>query len=124
MSLAPQRNDSAPDLHIRTSRHVIIPRRSELWRSATLIAGPRVSLPLNRQLQTSCLVGLGRSPVRDLIAIMLDVPADSFALDVDVIMPAPVTALLAEAGKFTEQANHARPAGVSLRSWAQAPRRK
>jgi hypothetical protein len=64
MSLAPQRNDSAPDLHIRTSRHVIIPRRSELWRSATLIAGPRVSLPLNRQLQTSCLVGLGRSPVR------------------------------------------------------------
>ena len=61
---------------------------------------------------------------RDLIAIMLDVPADSFALDVDVIMPAPVTALLAEAGKFTEQANHARPAGVSLRSWAQAPRRK
>ena len=64
------------------------------------------------------------SPVRDLIAIMLDVPADSFALDVDVIMPAPVTALLAEAGKFTEQANHARPAGVSLRSWAQAPRRK
>ena len=97
MSLAPQRNDSAPDLHIRTSRHVIIPRRSELWRSATLIAGPRVSLPLNRQLQTSCLVGLGRSPVRDLIAIMLDVPADSFALDVDVIMPTPVTALLAEA---------------------------
>src|SRR5664279_208278 len=42
---------------------VIIPRRSEWWRSATLTAGPCVSLPLNRQLQTSCLVGLGRSPV-------------------------------------------------------------
>src|SRR5664279_1416237 len=43
---------------------VIIPRRSEWWRSATLTAGPCVSLPLNRQVQTSCLVGLGRSPVR------------------------------------------------------------
>ena len=43
---------------------VIIPRRSEWWRSATLTAGPCASLPLNRQLQTSCLVGLGRSPVR------------------------------------------------------------
>jgi len=42
---------------------VIIPRRSEWWRSATLTAGPCVSLPLNRQLQTACLVGLGRSPL-------------------------------------------------------------
>ena len=62
MALAPQHNDSAPDLHIRVL--VIIPRRSEWWRSATQTAGPCVSLPLNRQLQTSCLVGLGRSPVR------------------------------------------------------------
>ena len=61
MALAPQHNDSAPDLHIRVM--VIIPRRSEWWRSATQTAGPCVSLPLNRQLQTSCLVGLGRSPV-------------------------------------------------------------
>ena len=49
MTLAPQRNDSAPDLHIRTLRVMVtIPRRSEWWRSATLTAGPCASLPLNR----------------------------------------------------------------------------
>ena len=62
--LAPQRNDSAPDLHICPSLVVNIHRRSEWWRSATLTAGPCASLPSSRQSATACLVGLGRSPVR------------------------------------------------------------
>jgi hypothetical protein len=44
MVLAPQRNDSAPDLHIRTSRRGHISRRSGWRRSVALTAGPCVSL--------------------------------------------------------------------------------
>ena len=99
-----------------TTFHVRAERGDQYWVL-------HVASPVDRWTQARHLREVD-AMARDLIAIMLDVPADSFALDVDVIMPAPVTARLAEAGKFTEQANHARPAGVSLSSWAQAPRRK
>ena len=61
--LAPQRNDSAPDLHIRTSVEVNISRRSGWRRSVALTAGPCISLPEDRKPTTAWLVGLGRSPV-------------------------------------------------------------
>ena len=61
-------------LHSATTAHltcinalrvlVNISRRSEWWRSATLTAGPCVSLLENRKPTTAWLVGLGRSPVR------------------------------------------------------------
>src|SRR6478736_2799089 len=51
MALAPQRNDSALDLHIRTSRHG---QKSSAQRVVAVghpDRGPCVSLPLNRQFQ-------------------------------------------------------------------------
>jgi len=64
VALAPQRNDSAPDLHIRTSRQGQYSSAQRVVRSAHLTAGPCDSLRPNRQRSTACLVGLGRSPVR------------------------------------------------------------
>jgi hypothetical protein len=50
--------------------------RSEWRRSASLTAGPCASLPENRKPTTACLVGLGRSPVRNvphLLALRIQV---------------------------------------------------
>jgi hypothetical protein len=74
-----------------TTFHVRAERGDQYWVL-------HVASPVDRWTQARHLREVD-AMARDLIAIMLDVPADSFALDVDVIMPTPVTALLAEAGR-------------------------
>jgi DDE family transposase len=64
MVLAPQRNDTHLTCIYALRVEVNISRRSGWRRSATLTAGPRVSLPENRKPITAWLVGLGRSPVK------------------------------------------------------------
>ena len=54
---------------------------------------------------------------RDLIAVMDDIPADSFDLDIDIIPPESVAAHLQKSKELSEQA-------AAIRSWAAAESRK
>ena len=56
---------------------------------------------------------------RDLIAIMLDVPADSFEVSLEVVLPKQVQEELASAEHFREAASHAQSeAAAAVRSAA------
>ena len=106
------RTEARPEV-VEVTRYEVLAERGERYWVLTVPAVDRVTQARNlTEIEPMA---------RDLISLMLDVPSDSFELDVDLAVPAAVAALVDDANALTNSADRLRhEAGARMRAAAAA----